>query len=230
MSNPIRAIAYARVSTVEQVNEGISLSAQQSRLRAHCEASGWKLLDVVIDAGASAKNLHREGVQQILAQVRRRACDVVVVYKLDRMFRNATDALNTTKELERYGVGFVSLTENLDTSNAMGRFWFTLLAAMSEWERGMIADRTRDALASRRAQGLRVGNVPFGYDESPDGTLDDNDPELTTVKQMMEMRDAGLGYLRIANELNKAGIPSKQGGRWHAKTVRGVLLRSANIG
>lgn len=222
----IRAVAYARVSTLEQANEGISLEAQQKRLKAHCVAKGWELVKVVVDAGASAKNLNRDGAREILDLVRRRACDVVVVVKLDRMFRNAMDALNTTNEFRRFGVDFASLSEDFDTSTAAGKMFFSLIATFAEFERNLIGDRTREALASKRADGYRVGEIPLGFEADPDGRLLPIEEEQQVIARILQLRDAGFGYLRIANELNDAGTPAKKGGKWYPKTIRGVLERA----
>lgn len=223
--NRNRVIAYTRVSTLEQANEGISLAAQKKRLEAHCVAKGWELVKVVVDAGVSAKNLNRDGAREILELVRRRECDVVVVVKLDRMFRNATDALNTTNEFRRYGVDFASLTEDFDTSTAAGKMFFSLIATFAEFERNLIGDRTREALASKRADGFRVGEVPLGYEADADGLLLPIEEEQQVIATILDLREQGFGYLRIAKQLNREGVPAKKGGKWYPKTVRGVLQR-----
>lgn len=221
--NKIRAVAYARVSTLEQASEGISLGAQQKRLEAHCIAKGWDLVKVVVDAGASAKNLNRDGAREVLELVRRRACDVIVVVKLDRMFRNASDALNTTNEFRRFGVDFASLTEDFDTSTAAGKMFFSLIATFAEFERNLIGDRTREALASKKADGYRVGEVPLGFEADDDGLLVPVEDEQRVVNRILDLREQGNGYLRIAKQLNREGVPAKKGGKWYPKTVRGVL-------
>nr|HPM25300.1 recombinase family protein [Phycisphaerae bacterium] len=90
-TNTPRAIGYIRVSTAGQASEGISLEAQETRIRAYCTLQGYRLLDVIVDAGESGKSLNRPGVQQLLQQVQAKACEVVVIHKLDRLFRNTQD-------------------------------------------------------------------------------------------------------------------------------------------
>ena len=155
--------------------------------------------------------------------VRRRACDVVVVVKLDRMFRNASDALNTTNEFRRFGVDFASLTEDFDTSTAAGKMFFSLIATFAEFERNLIGDRTREALASRKADGYRVGEIPLGFEAADDGLLVPVEDEQRVVDRILELREQGYGYLRIAKQLNLEGVPAKKGGKWYPKTIRGVL-------
>ncbi|MBZ0137229.1 MAG: recombinase family protein, partial [Planctomycetes bacterium] len=144
------------------------------------------------------------------------------------MFRNATDALVTTNEFRRYGVDFASLTEDFDTSTAAGKMFFSLIATFAEFERNLIGDRTREALASKRADGYRVGEIPLGYDTNDDGLLIPVEEEQLVIDQILELREQGYGYLRIAKQLNRESVPAKKGGKWYPKTVRSVLERAMN--
>jgi DNA invertase Pin-like site-specific DNA recombinase len=141
------------------------------------------------------------------------------------MFRNATDALNTTNEFRRFGVEFASLSEDFDTSTAAGKMFFSLIATFAEFERNLIGDRTREALASKRADGYRVGEIPLGFTAGEDGKLTPMVEEQQVIDRVVRLRNEGLGYLRIAKALNRDGVPAKKGGKWYAKTVRGVLER-----
>ena len=95
----IKAIGYIRVSTDEQAKEGMSLENQEAKIKAYCDLRDLKLLEIVEDAGISAKNLRRPGAQKIMEMARKKMVDAVVVYKLDRMFRSTVDALETTKQI-----------------------------------------------------------------------------------------------------------------------------------
>ncbi len=121
-----------------------------------------ELREVIEDAGISAKNLRRPGVQRVLKLARRKEVDAVVVYKLDRIFRSTVDALETTKAFDKWGVSFHSIEETLDTRSAMGRFFFTLTAALAEMERRLIGERTKAALAHKRSKSEKTGgDVPL---------------------------------------------------------------------
>ena len=100
----IKAIGYIRVSTDEQAKEGVSLENQEAKIRAYCDLKDLELLEIVQDAGISAKNLRRPGVQKVLEMAQEKMVDAVVVYKLDRMFRSTVDALETTKMFDEWGV------------------------------------------------------------------------------------------------------------------------------
>ena len=128
------AIGYVRVSTEDQAKEGVSLDNQKSKIVAYCQLKDLDLSEIIEDAGISAKNLKRPGVQRVLKLARTKQVDAIVVYKLDRIFRSTTDALETTKLFEKWAVSFHSIEETLDTQSAMGRFFFTLTAALAEME------------------------------------------------------------------------------------------------
>ncbi len=124
------AIGYVRVSTEDQAKEGVSLDNQKSKIEAYCSLKDLVLSGIVSDAGISAKNLKRPGVQRVLKLAKKKQIDAVVVYKLDRIFRSTVDALETTKMFDKWGVSLHGLEENLDSKSAMGRFFFTLTAAL----------------------------------------------------------------------------------------------------
>src|SRR5262245_44341578 len=122
-----RWIGYVRVSTQEQADGGVSLAAQQKRIRAWSDMHEIELLDVVADEGASAKNLARPGLQRVLQALREGEADGVVVAKLDRLTRRTRDLLDLVEELcQQRGLGLVSINETIDTSNAAGRLVLTV--------------------------------------------------------------------------------------------------------
>ena len=99
----MKAIGYIRVSTEEQAATGISLDAQRAKIEAYATLKDLELVGIVEDAGKSAKDLKRPGVQQVLDMARRKAVDAVIIIKLDRMFRCTVDALNTAQDFDRRG-------------------------------------------------------------------------------------------------------------------------------
>jgi site-specific DNA recombinase len=149
----IKAIGYIRVSTDEQAKEGVSLENQEEKIRDYCKLKDFEILEIIQDAGISAKNLKRPGAQKVLEMARNKMIDAVIVYKLDRMFRSTVDALETTSQFDKWGVSFHSIQEALDTKSAMGKFFFTLTAALAEMEREIIGERTKDVLQRKKANG-----------------------------------------------------------------------------
>ena len=220
-------IGYVRVSTEDQAKEGVSLDNQKVKIETYCQLKDLNLSEIIEDAGLSAKNLKRPGVQRVLNLARKKQVDAVVVYKLDRIFRSTTDALETTKMFERYGVSFHSIEETLDTQSAMGRFFFTLTAALAEMERRIIGERTKAALSHKRSRNEKTGgDVPYGYDLTPAGILIKNDDEQRVIKTIRRLNRDRYSLRKICRELEKEGHLTKRGNPiWHPKTISRILTR-----
>lgn len=217
-----KAIGYIRVSTEEQAAHGISLDAQRAKIEAYALTKDLELVGIVEDAGKSAKNLKRPGVQKILTMARRKEVDAVIIVKLDRMFRCTVDALNTAQDFDRRGVALHSIHESLDTQSAMGKFFFTLTAALAEMERGLVGERTRAALARKKEKREVYGEIPYGYD-ALDASLVENPAEQEVIARMKRLRKQGLSFQRVADNLNADGIPTKKGCTWKAMQISRVV-------
>jgi len=160
----MNAIGYVRVSTEKQADFGVSLEAQQEKVRAMAVVQGAELAEVIIDAGESAKSLNRPGMVKLLAVVDSGAVDTVIIAKLDRLTRSVKDLAELLERFNRSGVSLVSVADALDTRSAAGRLVLNIMVSVSQWEREAIGERTRDAMSHKRANGERVGTEPFGYD------------------------------------------------------------------
>lgn len=202
---------YTRVSTSEQAADGVSLRVQAEKISAYGVVKDWPLLDIIADEGQSAKSLARPGLQRLLSLVEAGHIDVVIIYKLDRLTRSVADLDRLMKLFERKGVALVSLQESLDATTATGRLMMNLLASVSQWEREVIGERTKDAMAQLKHEGQRYCHAVFD--------------DAAVLALMQRHRAAGLSYHAIAHELNAAGIPSTLGGQWLANAVRRILLR-----
>jgi site-specific DNA recombinase len=222
------AIGYVRVSTDDQAKEGVSLDNQKAKIIAYCQLKDLELREVIEDAGISAKNLRRPGVQKVLRLARRREIDAIVVYKLDRIFRSTIDALETTKAFDKWGVSFHSIEETLDTRSAMGRFFFTLTAALAEMERRLIGERTKAALAHKRSKSEKTGgDIPFGYNLAQ-GILVKNDEEQGVIRIIRRLHGQRLSLRRICSELEREGHKTKRGnGKWHPQSIAHIIKRES---
>lgn len=202
-------IGYVRVSTEEQASSGLGLRAQRSAIRAECNRRGLSLLVVHEDAGASAKTLDRPGMSAALDDLERGQGDVLMVAKLDRLTRSVHDATGLMDAAARAGWGLVALDINVDTTTPQGEVMANVMATFAQFERRLIGQRTRDALAAKKAQGVRLGR--------PRGMTDD------VRQQIVASYLSGHGWTAIARELNAAEVPTAQGGsRWYPSTVRAV--------
>lgn len=223
----VPAIGYARVSTALQVAEGVSLDAQAERIRAYCLASGLHLVEVVREEGVSGGRPLgvRDGGRRLLDALRRKRARHVIALKLDRLFRNTEDALRETRRWDHDGIALhvVDLGgQAVATSSPIGRMLLTLLAAVGELERGLGAERTKVALAHKRARGQVYGPVPFGLDRDGD-ELKPNRREQRALRKMRVWRSHGLTMREIAKRLTTLGVRTKRGGRWDCGTVSYIL-------
>ena len=221
----MNAICYLRVSTREQAEGGVSLDHQEAKTRAYCEARDWTCLRVIRDEGQSAATLDRPGLEEALAIIRRGEAQALVVLKLDRLTRKVSDlGYLVEKVFDRYEVAFSSVRDNFDTSTANGRLVLNILGSVAQWERDIISERTADALAYKKSEGRRVGEVPYGYDLAADGdTLLPNEDELAIIRKVQDRREEGATLQGIADELTGREVPTKKGGRWWPATVRNLL-------
>jgi site-specific DNA recombinase len=179
-------MAYTRVSTQEQADEGVSLEAQRLRLEAYCVAHGWPAPELVVDAGVSAKSLDRPGLGYVLTEVRRKRVDVLLVLKLDRLTRSVADLAPLVKTLERGSCQLVSLGESLDTTTAAGRLMLNLLVSVSQWEREATAERTATALRHMRDNRQAYNHTPLGFQREGESLIEDG-PEIDTARRIVTL-------------------------------------------
>src|SRR5688572_22184515 len=149
-----RAIGYVRVSTDEQHHGGAGITAQKTAIKAECERRGWQLLRIVgEDAGASSATLERAGLQRALDVLDRGAAEVLVVAKLDRLSRSVAQGAQVMDRAQRKGWALVALDFGLDTTTPAGEMVANVILSTAQYERRLIGQRTRDALAAKREQG-----------------------------------------------------------------------------
>jgi site-specific DNA recombinase len=153
-------IGYVRVSTDRQAEHGVSLEAQEAKIRAMATVQGGELMEVIVDGGESAKSLNRPGLQRLMALVNGGKVQAVIVAKLDRLTRSVKDLCGLLELFEKRKVALISVAEALDTGSAAGRLVITIMGAVSQWEREAIGERTRDALRHKRSNGERVPHAP----------------------------------------------------------------------
>jgi DNA invertase Pin-like site-specific DNA recombinase len=225
------AVLYARVSTTKQAQEGVSLEAQEARLRTWAAGQDLEVASVHVDAGLSGGRAdNRPGLQAALSDVCKRR-GVLVVYSLSRVARSTRDALAIAERLDRAGADLVSLSEAIDTTSAAGKMVFRMLAVLAEFERDLISERTLSAMDHLRRQGRKVsGNVPFGWEETEGGRLVPNEAERAVVDFLRRRRAEGASFRDLVRELEDARTPTKSGLlTWTPATIRGVLLRDERL-
>jgi len=223
-----QAVGYIRVSTSTQAVDGVSLDAQEQRIRAWCEANEFELAGVRVDAGLSGGRAdNRPELQSALDEVASLG-GVLVVYSLSRLARSTKDTLLIAERLETAGADLVSLSERIDTTSAAGKMVFRMLAVLSEFERDLVSERTSAAMQHKRSRGELVGKVPFGYSLAEDGVhLQEEPGEQVILNRIARLRGEGVSYRQIADGLNRQSVPPRSGGKWYASTVRVIFKRGS---
>lgn len=222
----MRAVGYVRVSSEEQAKEGVSLAAQEAKIRSYCELYGVEITEVVHDAGQSAKSLNRPGLQKALAMLEAGDAEALVIVKLDRLTRSIADWATLIDLYFAKRFALLSVTDQINTCTAAGRMVLNVIVSIGQWEREAIGERTAAALAHLKAQGKHVGSVPFGF-ELQAGQLVQAASEAEVIVAARRMRAEGATLQAIADELNGRMIPTRRGGCWHPTTVRNILGRAA---
>jgi DNA invertase Pin-like site-specific DNA recombinase len=222
-----RAVGYVRVSTTEQAREGVSLDAQRAQITAWCAASGYELVALHADEGLSGKSAaNRPALRAALND----ACSgkaALVVYSLSRLARSTKDALSISERLAKAGADLVSLSESIDTTSAAGKMVFRMLAVLAEFERDVIAERTRAAMQHKKAKGERVSReAAYGY-RLDDGRVIADADEQRAVALVAEQRAAGRSLRMIATALEAAGLHPRTGRHWHPQTVARIVAAHA---
>jgi site-specific DNA recombinase len=222
------AVGYVRVSSETQVQEGVSLEAQEAKIRAWCEVSGFKLINLHIDAGLSGCRADNRPALNLAVYEACKHRAALVVYSLSRLARSTKDCLSISERLAKSGADLVSLSERLDTTTAAGKMVFRMLAVLGEFERDQISERTKGAMSHLRKQRKRISGVlPYGWDLGEDGeSLIPNPREQQGLRFIQELRASGLGRRRIASALTLEGILTKRGRAvWTPQCVGRIVRR-----
>lgn len=228
----IRKVAiYARVSTMNQAEEGYSIDGQIDSLEKYCEAMGWDVYNKYIDAGFSGGSLKRPEMANLINDVKKGLFDTVLVYKLDRLSRNVRDTLYLIKDVFNINkIDFVSIQENIDTSSAMGTLFLTLLSAIAEFEREQIKERMQLGKLGRAKSGksMQWAKTSFGYDYIKEtGTLSVNPYQALIVRKMFEWYLSGMSITKLRDALNEQYGQDKE---WSYRTVRVILSNPVYCG
>ena len=203
-----KAIAYIRVSTDKQADQGHSLLAQQEKVNAYASLYDLEIIDYVIETG-SAKNLNREGLQGALAAIKAGKADALIVVKLDRLTRSVAD-LGYLVETYFHKAGLLSVSEQIDTRSASGRLVLNVLASVSQWEREVIGERTRAVKQSMKANGLYNGGiVPYGKNLE-NGLLVNNPQEQAIISRAKALRSEGHTLRAIATMFSQEGLRTRK--------------------
>jgi DNA invertase Pin-like site-specific DNA recombinase len=222
----MKAIGYCRVSDQKQVDNGVSLEAQEAKIQAWCELNDYELVAVYVDAGISGKAAdNRPSLLTALDM----ACEneaALVVYSLSRLTRSTRDAINIAERLNKADADLVSISEKIDTTTAAGKMVFRILAVLAEFESDQISERTKLAMAHLKQNGKYTGgNAKYGYRNDEHGDLVEVASEQNVIRAIKTLAANAKGYNEIARFINGMGFRSRTGADFQAVQVRNILMR-----
>ena len=220
----VRCALYTRKSTEEGLEQEFnSLDARRESAEAFIRSQaqeGWTCLpDRYDDGGFTGGNMERPALQRLLADIQAGKIDCVVRYKVDRLSRSLPDFAKMMETFEQHGVSFVSVTQQFNTATSMGRLVLNVLLSFAQFEREIIAERTRDKMAATRRKGKWSGGMPvLGYDLDPRGRrLHINEEEAERVRAIFALYLEQEALLPVVQELARRGWVGK---RWQTRHGR----------
>jgi putative DNA-invertase from lambdoid prophage Rac len=237
-SNGNTTLAYVRVSTGRQVDEGNSIDTQQQKIMDYARMRGLELLsrNIIIEEGVSGgiPIFDRPAGKLLLKRIETGTFQHLISMKLDRLFRITSDAINTIEYLNEdhnIKVHIVDLGGlAIDTSNAMGKFFLTIMSGLAEMERGLISERTLEGMAYLKREQLRFTRAIFGWDHDKNGDLFPNWTEQSWIDYMAwQVEHNEVTATSVARSLNKRGIKGKLGGSWRSQGVQRTIKNKFHI-
>lgn len=218
----MKALAYTRVSTEEQVN-GVSLDNQIARIREYCAYRGFELVSEVRDEGISGgKNKGRAGFMEVLDAVETQAVEVIVLYSLERLSRDMLTLLALERLLDEFDCELHTCEGAVDTSCPDGWLSFAMKALLGEHERRQVKHRTKKALQHKKGNGHVVGSIPYGFRRDGDNLVPIQ-KEQTVIAQVNEWYSAGTNVASIQRRLKEQGTKTRDGKDWHSEQVKRLI-------
>jgi len=200
-SNKPLAAIYVRVSTEEQAKEGLSIDAQIDKCKSFCKARDWTVFKIYKDAGYSAGSLNRPALELLSRDAQEQKFDIILVYKIDRFSRKLRDLIMVLDDLKEKKINFTSVTEQIDTTSAMGEAFFQIIGVFAQLERGLVKERVELAFDRKIKIGESIQRAPFGYVYKNKKLIPD--PENSEkIKEIFEMWAANIDYKEISKKFN----------------------------
>ena len=220
-------VAYCRVSTERQADQGQSLDAQWEAIK-KAGGEGRVVMGPYTDAGISGGRIKGRRALKAACQTAAREKGIVVVQSLSRLARNLGDLLRIVRWLNKRGAGLISLQESIETHTPSGRMMMAMIGAVAEFEREQVSSRTAAVHQHLRNQGMRGngGHPPYGFNIVAKKRLEPNHEELKVCIRIRMLQDDGWSCRAIAEALNKDNVPTKlRNGPWSPLSVWKLMRR-----
>lgn len=189
---------YLRVSTSEQSTE-----LQLREINQFLDARGWQTREIYEDSGLSGANSNRPQLKRLLRDVKQRKIDIVICWKMDRLFRSLKDLIVTLQEFSELGIELISLKDNVDLSTSSGKLLMHLLGAFAEFERNLIVERVRAGLVNAKAKGKRLGR-PIKRNEEEIRTLRTNGLSIRSIAKELKISKSTVQSVVSRKPLQKS--------------------------
>lgn len=234
---------YVRVSSDEQATSGLGLAAQKEKILQIAAVQELAGIEIIEEAGLSAKDIQgRPALKKILEEAGQTKNITLLVMKLDRLTRSVKDLQDILKIFSQGNNRLIASDMNIDTKSATGRLILGIITEVSQWEREVIGERTKSALAQLKKQGRRAGNIPYGYEKDKNWAeqkiikgeiityyphLIKNEAEQNIIRQARELKSRRAHLREIAGTLNAIGYRTRTGGLWTPQGIYNIIKKEA---
>lgn len=228
----MKCAIYARVSTDEQAKK-YSIPAQLELLRNFAQGNNYEIFKEYVDEGISGTTSDRPQLRELFCDADRGYFKIVLVYRIDRFFRNTRKLLNAVEELQKIGVSFRSITESFDTSNPLGNFMISLLGSVAQLERDTFIQRSRMGMVKSAKSGNILTSTPlYGYKYNrKDLDYEVKEEETKVVREIFRLyTESDSSLIKVARKLNDLGYRTRNGLRWASDRVHQILVSTAYYG
>lgn len=234
MAEKEKIVAYIRVSTTRQRDEGVSLEAQERKLKIYAEMYELDLVSIEVDVASGKDIIKRPALKRCLAMLESDEVSGMLIMKLDRLTRSVRDVCFMVEKHFK-DKRLISVNDQIDTQTPTGILMLTLLTTFAQWERQVLSQRTCEAMDFLKSNGVRLGRLPFGQmysgeeGENNRQVIIDNEEEQLTIRRMVGLRSDGLTLQAICDRLSDDGHTTKRGGNWQPCTVNAIIKRDVRM-
>ena len=217
-----KVIGYIRVSTEYQKLKENSINNQIKSINEYCNRNDFDLVEIFEDNGISGLISNRIGLTEMIDKIKSENIDCVIVYSLSRLGRKLKDVIQFIELLEKKNIKFISLKENFNSNDIVGKLMFNILGSINEFEVNILSQRISDVKQYKKSvKEVYCGKILFGTDRI-DNKLVKNDKEFEVLELITDLRNKGNSYFKISKYLNDHNILSKENKCWYGSSVRSV--------